>query len=337
MPPHAGVFEGPQTWTARDFSSPADWVLQLPQETTLELQSAVAYATGHGVEPGTLQPDDFPLTSFAPTAAEVRKRLLQGRGFVVLRGLDMDDYDEDEARLVYAGLGSRIGAIIPQTLRGDRLYSVRNEGIRMEADYGRTGVRFSKTNSAFDFHTDSPSRVAGRTPDFIGLLVLRTAKSGGDSALVSGYALHNMLREERPDVLDRLYQPFWVDRRAELPPGEEPVLPVPVFAFDGRLTVRYLRFYITKGQELKGEPLTRADIAALDAFEELMRRPGVAVQVPLERGDIQLISNAFLLHSRNSYEDHPEPERKRHYVRLWLAESSRVTGSSTIQQSPPTV
>jgi hypothetical protein len=170
--PHAGVFEGPQTWTGRDFSSPANWILQLPEETKLELKSVVR-AVRQGAEPVTHQPEDFPLLSLGVTAAEVRKRLTQGRGFVVLRGLDLDDYDENEAGLLYAGLGSHIGAIIPQTLRGDRLYSVRDEGIRMEAEYGRTGARFSKTNSAFDFHTDSPSRVAGRTPDFIGLLVLR--------------------------------------------------------------------------------------------------------------------------------------------------------------------
>jgi hypothetical protein len=200
------------------------------------------------------------------------------------------------------------------------LYSVRDEGIRVEADYGQTGVRFSKTNAAFDFHTDSPSRVAGHTPDVIGLFVLRSAKTGGESALVSGYTLHNILREERPEVLRRLYQPFWVDRRAELPPGEEPVLPVPVFTFDGSLTVRYLRFYITKGQEWRGEPLKSADVAALDTFEEVMRRPGVAVTVPMERGDLQLTSNTFLLHSRTNYEDYAEPERKRHYLRLWLAD-----------------
>ncbi len=98
------------------------------------------------------------------------------------------------------------------------------------------------------------------------------------------------------------------------------MLPVPVFAFDGSLTVRYLRFYITKGQEWKGEPLTVADLEALDVFEEAMGGPDVAVRVPLEPGDIQLIDNTFLLHSRTSYEDYAEPERKRHYLRLWLAD-----------------
>jgi hypothetical protein len=305
--------DGPQAWIGRDFSGPADWVLPVGNETRDELKSAVARALREGGE-------DFPLPSFAATAAEIRRRLREGSGFVVLRGLGADDCSEEEARLLYAILGTHLGTILPQNLRGDRLYSVRDEGVRVEAEYGRTGVRFSKTNAAFDFHTDSPSKVAGHTPDFIGLLALRTAKAGGASALVSGYALHNILREERPDVLRRLYQPFWVDRRAELPPGEDPVLPVPVFSFDGRLAVRYLRFYITKGQEWKQEPLTGEDIEALDVFEEAMRRPGVPVMVPMERGDLQLISNTFLLHSRTSYEDYAEPELKRHYLRLWLAD-----------------
>jgi alpha-ketoglutarate-dependent taurine dioxygenase len=303
------ILDGPQVWTARDFSGDSDWVLRVSEETREELKQAAG-----------LKREDFPLTSFAPLAREILRRLRDGIGFVVLRGLGLDEHDEETARLLYAGLGSHLGTILPQNLRGERLYSVRDEGIRMEAEYGRTGVRFSKTNAAFDFHTDSPSRVAGSTPDFIGLLVLRTAKTGGESALVSGYALHNILLEERPDVLRRLYQPFWVDRRAELPPGEDPVLPVPVFAFDERLTVRYLRFYITKGHEFKGVPLTSADIEALEVFEEAMRRPEVPVMVPLERGDLQLISNTFLLHSRTSYEDFAEPELKRHYLRLWLAD-----------------
>jgi hypothetical protein len=62
------------------------------------------------------------------------------------------------------------------------------------------------------------------------------------------------------------------------------------------------------------------DTEALDVFEEVMRRPEVPVMVPLERGDLQLISNTFLLHSRTSYEDFAEPALKRHYIRLWLAD-----------------
>lgn len=318
--PHMESLEGPQSWTSRDFPSSSAWVLRVNSDTERELKSAIAHAKHQGVQPGMIERDQFPLPSFSPIAAEILKRLREGAGFVVLRGLPLDDYAEDEVRLLYAGLGAHLGTILPQNLRGDWFYSVRDEGVHVEAEYGKTGVRFSKSNAAFDFHTDSPSRVAGHTPDFIGLLALRTAKTGGESALVSGYTVHNILVKEHPDVLHRLYQPFWVDRRAELPPGEDPVVPVPIFAFDHRLTVRYLRFYITKGQEWKGQPLKDDDIEALDVFEDVMHRSDVPIKIPVERGDLQLVSNTFLLHSRTSYEDYTEPELKRHYVRLWLAD-----------------
>jgi hypothetical protein len=304
-------FNGPQAWTEQTFTDPAAWVLPCGDEIKRGLLSAVA---------ATKRKEGFPIPPFALVAAEIKHRLLHGCGFAIFRGLPTDDYSEDDLRLIYEGLGSHLGAILPQNLRGEKLYSVRDEGVRMEADYGQTGARFSKTNSAFDFHTDSPSRVAGHTPDFIGLLALRTAKTGGESAFVSGYTIHNILRAERPDILRRLYQPFWVDRRAELPPGEDPVLPVSVFSFREKLTVRYLRYYITKGQEFKQEPLSEGDLEALDFFESVTRRPGIAVSVPAECGDLQFVSNTFLLHSRTSFVDHPEPERKRHYIRLWLAD-----------------
>ena len=35
-------------------------------------------------------------------------------------------------------------------------------------------------------------------------------------------------------------------------------------------------------------------------------------------GDIQLINNFQLLHSRSEYKDWPEPDRRRHLWRVWL-------------------
>lgn len=254
------------------------------------------------------------ISLFAERLAEIRRELRSGRGFVVVRGLRFDEYEK---------ACSMVGRIVPQTVAGATLYSVRDEGISLDRDYGRPGVRTSKTRSAFHFHTDSPSRLAGHTPDYVALYVLQTAKAGGDSLAVNGYEVEAAIRRERPDLLERLYRPFWVDRRAELPPGEEPVAPVPVLTRapdSAELRVRYLRFYITKGQELKGEPLTADDIEALDFFDSVMNRPELVTRMQLEQGDLQILNNTFLLHSRTAYEDHPEPERKRHYVRIWICE-----------------
>ena len=39
----------------------------------------------------------------------------------------------------------------------------------------------------------------------------------------------------------------------------------------------------------------------------------------LEPGDIQWLSNHTVMHARTEYEDWPEPQRKRHLLRLWLS------------------
>jgi hypothetical protein len=35
-------------------------------------------------------------------------------------------------------------------------------------------------------------------------------------------------------------------------------------------------------------------------------------------GDIQWLKNSVILHARTEFQDFPEPERKRHLLRLWL-------------------
>src|ERR1700683_3653169 len=100
------LFDGPRVWTARDFSGPPDWLLSIREETRHELKSAIAHARQHRADAAELKREDFPLPSFAPTAEEILRRLRDGRGFVVLRGLALDDYAEDEVRLLYAGLGT---------------------------------------------------------------------------------------------------------------------------------------------------------------------------------------------------------------------------------------
>jgi alpha-ketoglutarate-dependent taurine dioxygenase len=43
----------------------------------------------------------------------------------------------------------------------------------------------------------------------------------------------------------------------------------------------------------------------------------------LEAGQIQIVDNRALGHSRTAFGDHPEPERRRHLVRLWLRDHGR--------------
>lgn len=316
-PVHRGEIRGPGSWKRPDFPIESRW-RRLRPDTIEELDRAIEGVRRAGKQLDTVTAQDFPLPSVAADAANLRRELRAGSGFVIVKGLPIDRYTPEEASIIYWGIGAQLGTTLPQNVKGERLYSVRDEGYSIEKQWGTVGVRFSKTTEGLHFHTDSAPALMGNTPDVVALFALEVAKRGGESALVSAQTVHNILLRERPDYLERLYRPYHHDRRAELRPGEAPTLLAPVFTWDGELSVRYFRFYIPKGHEVAGEPLAPEDVAPLDYMESVMNREELQVHFSMERGDMQFVNNAFILHSRTAFEDHPEPERRRHLMRLWL-------------------
>ena len=66
--------------------------------------------------------------------------------------------------------------------------------------------------------------------DIVGLLCIARALEGGESDICSSHQLYNILREERPDVLQTLTRPTWFfDRKGEVSHGEEPYIRTSVF------------------------------------------------------------------------------------------------------------
>ena len=313
---HSSLFSGPGAWTADQFKDSSQFVYHFSPETLGEIDTIIRRRREGPENPAHDAP--WRLPSFAADAAGLRNEVQTGRGFVVLRGLPLDRYSEEEATSAYWGLGTLFGKPLPQNARQDLLYSVRDEGHVNAYGAPRLRVQVSKTRGALNFHTDGAPAWMGATPDVLGLLALRSARSGGASVLVSGQTLHNVLLEERPDCLARLYQPYYFDRTAETRPGDAALLRAPVFRFDRSLSARYFRYYIIEGQNQAGHPLKDAGLEPLDLLEEAMNRPELQAVFEMQPGDIQLVSNFFILHSRTAYEDHPEPERKRHLKRMWI-------------------
>jgi hypothetical protein len=60
-------------------------------------------------------------------------------------------------------------------------------------------------------------------------------------------------------------------------------------------------------------------IAACDAMDALAEDPAIHLDMDFRPGDMQFVSNHWIMHSRTAYEDFPEPENRRHLFRLWLA------------------
>jgi hypothetical protein len=238
--------------------------------------------------------------------------LESGRGFVVIVPGHSGQYPPPTLTLFYWLIGDMMGQPIEQNVQGTLLYDVRDTGQDV-----RYGARFSVTNSESSFHTDNS--FGADVLDYVGLLCLNSAKAGGASQIVSGFAVQDELRERHPDVLQVLRQPFHVDRRGGLRPGDEPTVRFPALAGDdAELVIRYLRYWIEVGHEKAGVPLTAEQTNALDVLDRVASEPQMRVEFEMKPGEMLFVNNRWILHNRTAFEDHPEPERRRHLIRLWV-------------------
>ena len=247
--------------------------------------------------------------------ARLRGEVLDGRGFVLLRGLPVENRPIEESATLYWGLGSYFGSARSQNHKGHLLGHVYDLGVGLSET--NPNLRSYQTAERQRFHIDRA--------DLVALLCLKRAKSGGASAIVSSMALHNAMAERRPDLLERLYQPFPTDRRGEIPDGKAPFYEAPVFnAHNGPegqryVSVLYSRLHIGSAQRFDdARRLMPEDWEALDMLGELADDPELRLDMNFMPGDVQILHNHTILHARGAYEDWREPERKRHLLRLWL-------------------
>ena len=317
-PVHHHSFTELGAWAGSDFGDVATLATQLPQTVLSEIDERLRTAREQSSTLADLADDAFEGPELTAFVRSLRQELLTGRGLVLLRGVPMDRYPRDEAAMLYWGIGAALGPTVPQNVKGERLYSVRDEDFSIAKDYGATGVRYSKTTESFNFHTDSAPILTTVTPDVIGLFAMQTAKSGGESVLISAKTIHNILLTEFPEALEQLYLPVHHDRTAEWKPGKARTLFAPVFRFDRDLETRYMRFYIEQGHEKAGVPLTPEQTAAFDCLDSVMNRAELQLRFALAAGDIVLVNNHSVLHSRTAFVDHPELDRRRHYARMWM-------------------
>ena len=301
---------GPAAWLGGDLAKqPEIWTVTLSPGHVAELELAMAEVVARRTEMADITKEIFPLPSLGPVLAALRREMTHGRGFALVRGLKIGGYTEREIATIFFGLGSHIGHARPQNAAGHILGHVRDEGARGSDK----NVRIYQTSERQTFHTDSC--------DVVGLLCLRQARSGGESMLVGAPTIYNAFLERRPDLLPRLFDPIATDRRGEIPEGMKPYFEIPVFTMHrGYLNVMYQRQYIDSAQRFPDAMrLTPDHVDALNLFDELANDPGLNLAMMLRPGDMQFVHNHSMLHDRTAFEDWPEPERRRHLLRLWLS------------------
>jgi hypothetical protein len=303
------VLETACEWTAADVADPARWTEHLSAAEVDELEAAVAHAFAISDDFMAIGKAQFPLPTLAPRLKAIERELINGRGFVLLRGLPRERWSNDEMSMAYWGVGAHLGKPWPQNAKGHLLGDVTDHG-KTPGDPTARGNELGQIG--LDFHCDGS--------DLVGLLCLRSGVSGGLSAVCNSVALHNRLVRERPDLAAELYKPQPFDYRGEQPPGKPGWYPMPVFTRHGdRLFIRLIRPYVLASQRHEDAPrLTDKAIEALTWMQDQAEAGAYSVIMDFQPGDMQFINNYHVLHGRSPYVDDRAAGKIRHLKRLWL-------------------
>ena len=303
------LVKSPADWKSADIVARTDWIHQLGADEVAEIEAALASVKKRGIGFADMKKEDFPLERFPKLAEKVRDYLETGPGLFMIRGLPVDRHPTQDLRLMYWGLGKHLGTAVSQSAQGDHIGDVRDLNI---PDDSPTKRGYQSRGGGL-FHCD--------TCDVAALFVLRTSKEGGVSMVASCVAIHNEIATKRPDLLEVLYQPFYWSMLRQEREGEPAYYQQPIFSMhEGYMSCRYIRPHIKLAQRFPEVPrLTDKQIEAMDYFDSLVKDPAFKFDTNFKPGDLQFCNNHVVMHARTGFEDWPEPNRKRHLLRLWLS------------------
>ncbi|MBK1661699.1 TauD/TfdA family dioxygenase [Paracraurococcus ruber] len=284
---------GPSVWTGAALS-PSDWMLPIGGEAVTEIEAALVALGGRAPASAA----EAPLPQLGPLLREVAERLEHGRGFALLRGLDLGRLAGPAAEAALLVLGAHLGTPLAQDAGGAVIGRVAGPGA--DPATGAAGP--------LRFHADPADAVA--------LLCLRQPRVGGQVTLVSAPALHNALLKADRAALGVLHGGL-PHRHA----GGDPLL-LPVFSTaSGSFVGRY------DGDALEDAALEPAQRAALAALKDAAAAPGQALTLSLHAGDLLLL-NPHLVWKQVSAMAAPA-EDARELLRLWLS----TPGSRALPES----
>ncbi|HVT64754.1 MAG TPA: TauD/TfdA family dioxygenase [Mycobacteriales bacterium] len=313
------VLEESCEWTTDLVADEDIWTEVFTDAELEELDASLRHALRRSDDVLELGRDDFPLPTLSARLSGIAAELIDGRGFVRIRGIDRSAYTQAEMELLYWGIGMHLGLPWAQNRHGHLLGDVTDQAKRIDDPTARGN---ELGGIALPFHCDGS--------DLVGLMCLENGRSGGLSAVASSVLIHNRLVRERPDLAAALYDEFPYDFRGEQADGGKPYYTVPVFTeWDDRLFVRCIPPYIWASQRHPDAPrLTDLQQEALHAVVAMADEPSSHVLMELLPGDIQFINNYHVLHGRTAYQDDADTGRVRHLKRLWLE-------TTALQSRPP--
>lgn len=300
-------------WKGEALEHDRRWIHRFTADELTDIRTALARVRARGLRAGVFDADAFALPRLGPRLEALMDEVQHGRGFVLLRGLPVEEWDLESLRLVYWGLGMHLGEPVTQNLDGDLIARITDFGL----DVRKPDVKPSRTNAEQNPHCDPA--------DVVALLCVTPAAEGGVSHIASATTLYNEVLAARPQYLTCLTRGFHHDLRGDhakdSPHGVTPSR-IPVFSWqDGLLTCVFNADTIRDAQHKLGTQLPPEELEAVSFVADTARRPDVRLAMDFRPGDIQLLNNHTIVHWRTAFRD--DPQHKRLLLRLWMDSPER--------------
>jgi len=303
--------EGPMTWDGNKFrDKPELYVEALSKHDLSEVEQAIAHFKALGLSRGFISRETFPLTEgLSERLRKMNDIVHNGHGFHVLRGIVPSQYSEEDHIILFAGLASHVASD-----RAGRIDHIRDA---RQSEVSGVNLRPNELQVAMDFHTDTD------TGNILALFIERSAKSGGEQYLSSFWCAYNDLARDRPEVLTELAKDWYWETPTREQGGKVTYRRAIVGQVEGKPEINFGKTFIAGHPKYplsdEAPPLTSSQEVALRILMDTVRKH--CFQLDTRRGDILFVNNLSVMHARNAFVDHAEPDNSRHVLRLWLRDS----------------
>ncbi|KAK0736514.1 hypothetical protein B0T21DRAFT_181456 [Apiosordaria backusii] len=299
---------GPLAWSPSSFKSEDDYILSLSEEEIEEVKLALSHFDGLDLFGSEATPSTFPLPTLGPKLKKAAKDVHNGRGFVLIRGIQPSQFSPEGNVIIFLGISSYIGGMRGrQDENGNMLMHIRNAK-QSKTPQSQRPIRYSSRASTF--HTDTFC-------DILALQSRNNAEIGGNTLLSSTWTIFNKLQKSHPEVCKLLAQPDWAfdSRGSFFPCSTRPLL----YHHAGKIMMNFAREPLLGLEDVKRMAalpvLFQEQKDALDIVEKVAAEGQIAIRT--EPGDLLFINNHGVLHSREAFVDNTA-ENPRYLVRMWL-------------------
>ena len=309
-------FDNAKVWARSDLS-PSDWIVSLDAAALSELDAVVKDLRLQNLPVHMLSTDQFELTATQKAMGEARRRAYDGIGFAVVDRLPLDDWTLDEAKAIQWLILSFVSNPVAQSACGEIFRDIKDT-----PDQGNRVYDKGLSQERLTFHADNSGN--RNLPNFSTLMALYGAEEGGLSEYCTIYSLYNAMKQDAPEQLERLFQPFFHNRQGIQIPGEPDLVWAPAIGYDGeRLLTRISLNKIPSGYARAGEELDNLGRDALETAVEVIRSHDISAKYMLERGQVLIFNNREGMHHREGFKNGKTVDKQRHLIRMWLRDEGR--------------